>query len=220
MKPGVIIKGSKKGLLFILEDSRPFSDILSELQYKLEHNSASQIWDGPEMKVQIQLGKRQITKKEELELRASFAIRKNLLIQGFESEDKHYLLDPEIGVQMLVGTVRSGQVLQHVGNLLFLGDINPGGIIQTTGSLYVLGALRGLAHAGIQGDKRAIIAASIFRPTQLRIDDIISRPPDQWNDSERSMQFAYLMNDQISVEKMYHLSRIRPEMEWKEIHQR
>ncbi|SHE47810.1 septum site-determining protein MinC [Seinonella peptonophila] len=220
LKPGVTIKGTKEGLLFFLDDSRPFTAIMNELKYKLEHNNAAHIWDGPEMKVQIKLGKRQITKQEELELRNLFAIRKNLQIQGFESEAGSYLLEPEHGIQMLVGTVRSGQVLQHVGDLLFAGDVNPGGIIQSTGSIFVLGALRGLAHAGVKGDHTAIIAASILRPTQLRIAEIISRPPDHWEEKEVEMQFAYVHGEQISVEKMHLLSQIRPEKEWKEPYHR
>ncbi|SEN34410.1 septum site-determining protein MinC [Lihuaxuella thermophila] len=216
LKPGVTIKGTKDGLLFFLDDSRPFSAVLNELKYKLEHHSASQIWDGPEMKVKIKLGQRRITKPEEIAVRELFSIRKNLIIHEFESDGMPYLADFEPGIQMLTGTVRSGQVLTHTGDLLFLGDVNPGGTIQCTGSIYVLGALRGLAHAGSKGDETAIIAASVLRPTQLRIADVICRPPDQWDESEVGMRFACLADNQIIVEKMHHLSRIRPDKEWKE----
>lgn len=216
LKPGVTIKGTKNGLLFFLDDSRPFSEVLNELKHKLEHNQASQIWDGPEMNVQVKLGQRRITKPEELAVRECFSIRKNLIVQEFESEGKPDLLDPQLGIQMLSGTVRSGQVLNFEGSLLFLGDINPGGAVQSTGSIYIMGALRGLAHAGSQGDESAIIAASIFRPTQLRIADVISRPPDRWDELENSMRFAYLVNNQISVEKLHCISHVLPQKEWKE----
>lgn len=220
LKPGVTIKGTKDGLLFFLDDSRPFSAVLEELKYKLEHNNASHIWDGPEMKVKIKLGQRQITKPEEKAVRDLFSIRKNLIIHEFESEGMPYLIDPDTGIQMLSGTVRSGQVLTHHGDVLLLGDVNPGGTIQCTGSIFVLGALRGLAHAGSKGDETAIIAASTFRPTQLRIADVISRPPDQWDESEVGMRFAHLVKNQISVEKMNHLSHIRPDTGWKESRRR
>ncbi|MBA4496157.1 septum site-determining protein MinC [Paenactinomyces guangxiensis] len=220
LKQGVTIKGTKDGLLFFLDDSRPFSAVLKELKYKLEQNNASHIWDGPEMKVKIKLGQRQISKPEEIAVRELFSIRKNLIIHEFESEGMPYLLDRESGIEMLSGTVRSGQVLTHTGDILLLGDVNPGGTIQSTGSIYVMGAIRGLAHAGSKGDETAIIAASILRPTQLRIADVISRPPDQWDESEVNMRFAYLVNNQIAVEKMHHLSRIRPDQEWKENNKR
>lgn len=215
MKPNVTIKGTKEGLQFYLDDSCPFSVILEELKYKLEQNHS--LWDGPDTKIRFKLGQRQITREEEHALRSLFDSHKNLVIHGIESDGMPYLFDPKAIITTLSGTVRSGQVLTHVGDLLFLGDVNPGGSIQATGSIYVLGALRGLAHAGMQGDERAIISASLFKPTQLRIADVISRPPDEWNDHESSMRFAYIVEGQISVERMNHFCQIRPDREWKEV---
>lgn len=218
LKPGITIKGTKDGLLFYLDDSRPFSDLLRELKSKLDDHQATNIWDGPETDVHIKLGSRQITSTEEMALRELFSTKKNLIIQRFETEGKPYLLEPRTGIQMRAGTVRSGQIFSFEGNILFAGDINPGGVIQSTGDIYVLGALRGLAHAGSRGDQKAIIAASVLKPTQLRIADVISRPPDRWDESEVGMRFAYIVENQIAVEKMVHLSQIRPEKEWKENH--
>jgi septum site-determining protein MinC len=217
VKQGVLIKGTKDGLLFFLDDNRPFSVVLNELKHKLLHENASHIWNGPDMKVHIKLGKRRISRREEQDLREIFAARRNLLIHTLESDGVPYLLDPPRHMELLTGTVRSGQVLTHQGDLLLLGDINPGGCVQATGNILILGALRGLAHAGNDGDELVIIAASIFRPTQLRIHNIISRPPDEWKESENRMRFAYVVKDQIAVDKLSHLNAIRPEMEWKEM---
>ncbi|EGK14775.1 septum site-determining protein MinC [Desmospora sp. 8437] len=215
MKPGVNIKGTKGGLLFLLDESRPFSAVLSELKYKLENGS--NLWEGPDTRVLIKLGRRQITRDEEKEMRRLFSSHKNLIIHSIEtSNGRPYLVDDR-GIQILTGTVRSGQVLEHRGDLLLLGDVNPGGTVRSTGSIYVLGALRGLAHAGGEGDEEAIIAASSLYPTQLRIAGVVSRPPDEWGESGvTGMNFAYLVNGQIAVDKMHQLTRIRPEIEWKE----
>src|SRR5699024_6098067 len=70
---------------------------------------------------------------------------------------------------------RSGQVLRVEGDLLLIGDVNPGGKVVATGDIYIMGNLRGIAHAGINGNRKAIIAASYMKPTQLRIADYISR---------------------------------------------
>lgn len=216
LKPGVTIKGTKEGLLFYLDDSRPFSMILEELKHKLGPDSPFQIWDGPETKVKIKLGQRQITTEEEKSLREIFSNHKNLLIHSFESDGMPYLVEQNQGIQLLTGTVRSGQVLSFQGDLLLLGDINPGGCVQATGSIFVMGALRGLAHAGTRGDESAIIAAAIFKPTQLRIGDVISRPPDEWEEVEAVMRFAYVVDGKIAVDRFHHLGKIRPELEWKE----
>lgn len=217
LKSGVVIKGTKDGLLFYLDEKLPFSEILQELRLKLTSSRAAHIWEGPEMNVKIMLGDRQITKQEEIHLRDIFSLRNNLKIHSFEtSNGKPYLLESNSGIQMRAGTVRSGQVLTHHGDLLLLGDVNPGGCVEATGSIYVLGSLRGLAHAGIEGDETAIVAASAFRPTQLRIGDIISRPPDEWRELEIGMRFAYVVQKQIAVERIAHLSQIRPDRAWKD----
>ena len=216
LKPGITIKGTKDGLLFYLDDSRPFTELLDELKAKLEDNHAAKIWDGPEMNVLIHLGSRQITRTEEIALREMFATRKNLVVKSFESEGKPYLLENNAGIQLRTGTVRSGQIFSFEGDVLFAGDVNPGGVIQSTGDIFVLGALRGLAHAGCKGDQQAIIAASVLKPTQLRIADVISRPPDRWDESEVGMRFAYVVENQIAVERIVYLSRIRRDKEWKE----
>jgi septum site-determining protein MinC len=81
-----------------------------------------------------------------------------------------------------VGTLRGGQSLQQVGNIAIVGDVNPGAELLATGDILVFGALRGVAHAGAQGDVKARIYALDLSATQLRIAACIAadageRPP-------------------------------------------
>lgn len=202
----VTIKGRKDGLVFVLDDRCPFSDLLGELEFKLE-KSHNKLLSGPLVHVHVQLGKRQITDAEREALH-NMINRRNLVVQRIESSapetppaDKH---------KVLSGIIRSGQVLSHTGNLIFIGDVNPGGAIHATGDIYVLGSLRGIAHAGSDGKREAVIAASYLKPTQLRIADVISRPPEEWGASDTAMMFAYLEGDLMEVEKIVHLARLRP----------
>lgn len=75
-------------------------------------------------------------------------------------------------------TVRSGQIIQYDGNIVILGDVNPGANIIATGNIIVQGRLRGVAHAGSNGNRNAIISAFKLQSKQVRIADIISRCPD------------------------------------------
>jgi septum site-determining protein MinC len=68
-----------------------------------------------------------------------------------------------------VGTLRGGQSLAQVGNIVVVGDVNPGAELLATGDILVFGALRGVAHAGAQGDAAARIYALDLSATQLRI---------------------------------------------------
>ncbi len=76
------------------------------------------------------------------------------------------------------GTLRSGDHLQAEGSVLLLGDVNPGARISAAGNVLVWGRLRGIAHAGVAGDRNARIVALQLRPLQLRIADVVARGPD------------------------------------------
>lgn len=76
------------------------------------------------------------------------------------------------------GTVRSGVLIQSDGNVVILGDVNPGSEIKAKGNIVVMGTIKGLVHAGTDGDRSAFIVATGLKPTQLRIADLITRPPD------------------------------------------
>lgn len=72
------------------------------------------------------------------------------------------------------GTLRGGQALHNLGNLVVIGDVNPGAELVASGDIVVFGALRGVAHAGAQGDRTARVIALELAPTQLRIATLIA----------------------------------------------
>ena len=97
------------------------------------------------------------------------------------------------------GTLRSGDHLQHDGSLLLLGDVNPGARISAGGHVLVWGRLRGVAHAGRDGDRRATIAALQLRPLQLRIADAVARGPEEAPAPGQAEQ-ARLMDGEIRID--------------------
>lgn len=204
----VRIKGIKDGLVFLLDDKCPFEDLLSELRFKLEH-SHQNILTGPIIHVDIKLGNRSVTEQEKEAVLEILKGQGNLLIRSVEALEEPGSTDDSEALFLMSGMLRSGQVLHHQGNLLFLGDVNPGGTITCSGDIYILGALRGMAHAGVDGNVEAIIAASHLSPTQLRIADIISRPPDEWGTRESTMEFAYLSKGAMQIDKIHNIVKLR-----------
>ncbi|MEC0269838.1 septum site-determining protein MinC [Paenibacillus anseongense] len=210
-KHHVMIKGVKDGLVFLLNDACDWQDLLKELQHKLE-KTHQQILTGPIIHVHVKLGSREATEEQKEEIRSVIKQKGNLLIQSIESEPrKEVVVEPAARMSTLRGMIRSGQTLHHEGDLLYLGDVNPGGTITSTGNIYIMGSLRGMAHAGIDGDDKAIIAASHMRPTQLRIAGIISRSPDEWGIEEAFMEFAYVKDGKMEIDKLHQLHRISPD---------
>ncbi|MFB9279189.1 septum site-determining protein MinC [Cohnella cellulosilytica] len=208
----ITIKGVKEGLVFLLDDRCDFVELLDELNAKLDKHG--QQFNGPIVHIFIKLGARQLSEEDKERIKAVFRKQGNLLIQSIESDSPE--VDPaEKPVPLLhtmTGMVRSGQTVEYDGHLLLIGDVNPGGTIRCSGDVYVLGALRGTVHAGTLGNEEAIIAASLMRPTQLRIADVISRPPDEWTSSEPWMEYAFLREGTMSIDKLTSLGRQRKEV--------
>ncbi|MGG6313513.1 septum site-determining protein MinC [Paenibacillus macerans] len=205
----VTIKGVKDGLVFLLDDKCDFSSLLEELKYKLEF-SHQNILTGPIIHVDVKLGMRLVTEDQKEMILDILKQKGNLLVRSFEMPEISRG-NAEDALTTMAGIVRSGQVLHHEGNLLFIGDVNPGGTICCTGDILILGALRGMAHAGFAGNEKSVIAASYLSPTQLRIAETISRPPDEWENRETSMEFAFLRDGKMQIDKMINMSRVRPD---------
>ncbi|WP_269622399.1 septum site-determining protein MinC [Prochlorococcus marinus] len=77
------------------------------------------------------------------------------------------------------GTLRSGQSIEAINDLLVLGDINPGAIVTAGGDILIWGRLLGIAHAGKNGNINSTISALELRPVQLRIANTIARGPEE-----------------------------------------
>ncbi|MFS8781270.1 septum site-determining protein MinC [Synechococcus sp. W55.1] len=105
---------------------------------------------------------------------------------------------PDTTPLYLRSTVRSGMSVRHRGSVFLLGDLNPGGEIIAGGDIWVWGRLRGLVHAGADGDKGAVILALQLEPTQLRIADQVARPPEGGS-LPNTPEVVYLQEDVICV---------------------
>ena len=87
-----------------------------------------------------------------------------------------YLLEQEISnteTKFHRGSIRSGQRIEEEGSVVILGDVNSGAEIIAADNIVVLGTLRGLAHAGAKGNRKAIIAAGKLDTVQLRIANVV-----------------------------------------------
>lgn len=96
------------------------------------------------------------------------------------------------------GGVRSGQKLEFEGSIVVMGDVNSGAEIIAGDNIVVLGNLRGLAHAGAKGNKKAIIASHKIESAQLRIANVLKEMEKE--EIEESKQFASIVDDKIILE--------------------
>lgn len=179
-KPTVTIKGTREGLSLFIDENSSFNEIIKDLENKLKSSSPQK--DEPEVSVKVKLGNRYLTDNQRDQLQAIIEAENRFRIEKIESnvipiaDAKKWMDQSELKVINQI--VRSGQVLEIKGDLLLIGDVNPGGRVRASGNIYIMGNLLGIAHAGVEGDNEAFIAASYMKPAQLRIAEYISRAPD------------------------------------------
>jgi septum site-determining protein MinC len=94
-------------------------------------------------------------------------------------------------------TLRSGYKLSSKGHVIVIGDVNPGAEIVASGSVVIWGKLRGVVHAGAEGDEHAVVCALDLAPTQLRIADKIAIPPQR--KGKATPEIAHIQDDQVTA---------------------
>jgi septum site-determining protein MinC len=95
-------------------------------------------------------------------------------------------------------TLRSGFSLKHPGHIIIIGDVNPGAEIVAGGDVLVWGHLRGMVHAGAEGDENAVVCALDLAPTQLRIAGLIATTPKRRGKPQP--ETARVMDGQVVAE--------------------
>ena len=121
------------------------------------------------------------------------------VVQADLLDVEHYLADGALAVRK---NVRSGQKISFDGTLVIFGDVNAGAELVATGHILVLGTLRGVAHAGCQGNKSAIIYATQLNSLQLRIADLIARAPDGDVQERRTPEIARIAEEHLVIEEI------------------
>lgn len=116
--------------------------------------------------------------------------------QGSQADDN--LVDEN--TILVQRTLRSGQSVRYSGNVVILGDVNPGAEVAATGNIIVMGALRGVVHAGANGDETAVVMAFRLNPTQLRIANHITRPPDNETVDMDLPEIARIKDGVVTIE--------------------
>ncbi len=121
-----------------------------------------------------------------------------------------HVAPPPPGTLYHVGTLRGGQALHHVGNIVVVGDVNPGTELVASGDVVVFGRLLGVAHAGAQGDDRARVYALHLQATQLRIATTIAVDEETRRDSSEP-EVAFVRDGRIVIAPFSKIGEVRAE---------
>lgn len=93
---------------------------------------------------------------------------------GLHAIKKTFEADTDISeTKFIQSSLRSGRREEYPGSIVVCGDVNAGAEIIAGGNIMILGALRGLAHAGANGNTMAMISANYIDVTQIRIANLV-----------------------------------------------
>ena len=199
----VSINLRKKENVIKIQEEAEQKNIIKELKTKL-----------PDLK--------KLYKEEKMPIRVTGKLLKNSEMDEIENLIKSYLdievnfdIPKELGLSSIVkafnqtiklsetkfhrGSIRSGKKLEAEGSIVILGDVNSGAEVIASDNIVVLGNLRGLAHAGAKGNKKAIIAAGNLDTVQIRISNIV-KEIDRDEEPVHRQAYVYIEDDNIIIE--------------------
>lgn len=208
------IKGTKDGLVLRLDDQCSFTELVEELGKKVTEGHL----DG-KIDVQLHLGKRYCTQEQKDQLTEIVERQQKLCVKKIQSdvitlEESHKLLETS-RFETYVGIVRSGQTIRVTGDILVLGDVNPNGRIEAGGNVHIAGKLKGIVHAGMDGNEQAIVSASHFEPTHILIGNYVEvmTNESQYILDNTDQIFAYLgENNVIAYDRIQEIRNVRPNL--------
>jgi septum site-determining protein MinC len=66
-------------------------------------------------------------------------------------------------------SLRSGRRVEHRGDVIIVGHVNDGAEVAASGNVTALGRVKGLIHAGYEGDEKAVAVIRSMDALQVRI---------------------------------------------------
>jgi septum site-determining protein MinC len=217
---GIQIKGTRDGLMVTLDEKIAWETLKESLLAQMSERAA--FFQGA--KVVLEIGNRVITGEQLGKLKDDLAAIGisfwAVLSQSAATEESAQMLGLATRIHtrpvertgsksldsylegeqaiFLRKTLRSGFKVASHGHIVILGDVNPGAEIIAGGSIIVWGRLRGIAHAGAEGNEDAVVCALDLSPTQLRIADYVSVSPQRKGKTQPEV--AYIENQQVVAE--------------------
>lgn len=211
MNNSVIIKGTKSGIIVVLDKDMDFDEL--KKQVALKFSESSKFLGTASMALSFE--GRQLTNDEQREILNIINENSDLKIVCIVDTDekKEQLMSKSLNQRLMElssntgqfykGNLRSGQVLEVETSIVVIGDINNGAKVVSKGNVVILGSLKGNVFAGASGNTNAFVVALDMDPIQIRIGDIIGRSPDKKSKKVvKEPKIAFVDDGNIYVEPL------------------
>lgn len=217
----VTIKGTKSGIILVLEPTASFPELSDEVASRFAEASAflgsknmgliirgRKLSDDEEKKI-VKIIEDNcdlkifciIDEESDVEKKFEHVPTSQTQQSVVNSADNEITQDVDDGNALIYkGNLRSGQDISCKQSVVILGDVKPGANVISYGSIFILGELRGNAFAGAGGDRNAIVMALNLNPLQVRIADAIAISPDSEKGPKLKFKRKKLMGAEMQGE--------------------
>lgn len=223
MSDAVSIKGTKHGLLILVDQERDFEDIKHHLYKKMEaargffKGAKFAFYQEPVQNDQIRVLE-EICQQYGLIHQPEIKAKINSAPTANPSAEKQAVQQPaqvqraiksaaKCDTLLVKRSLRSGQQINYPGHVVVLGDIHAGAEVVAYGNVLVMGCCRGVVHAGANGDRTARVVAHRLSPAQLRIGTSIACAPAGTQAPANYPEIAYLSKDSQIIVEPYNSNR-------------
>lgn len=211
MKENVVIKGTKSGIILVLNQETDYDTLKQAVAQKFQ---ASAAFLG-EVSKAISFQGKSLTDEQKLEIIDIIHENCQLSIVCIMEEDEkveaafQHSMEKQVVEQdyntgqFFKGNLRSGQVLDVETSIIIIGDVKAGAKVISKGNVIILGSLRGNVYAGSAGNVNAFVVALDMNPVQIRIADTIARAPDNPEKKQtRETKIAFWDDGNIYIEPL------------------
>ncbi len=211
MNNSVIIKGTKSGIIVVLDSNMDFEELKQNVATKFKESS--KFLGNATMALSFE--GRELTNEEQREILDIINENSNLHIACVidTDQEKEAMFSKSLNERLMElqsntgqfykGNLRSGQVLEVESSIIVIGDINNGAKVVSKGNVIILGSLKGNVFAGASGNSKAFVVALDMEPVQIRIADIIARAPDKKSkEVQREAKIAFVDDGNIYIETL------------------
>ncbi|WP_288924869.1 septum site-determining protein MinC [uncultured Aminobacterium sp.] len=180
----VLLKGTGGGLRLIVPEELKEKEVFMELE-----RVSSQAKALLEMKVILDFQGRILSKDFIISILKDFIWSKGVFVSSwvtYDAESQHLLQafgaktgeparekphgkSKNYDTLFLMRSLRSGQRIEHGGDVVIIGHVNDGAEVIASGNICIWGRLKGLAHAGSDGNTEQSIVVGDFQAKQVRL---------------------------------------------------
>lgn len=188
-EPTITLKGSGKGLRFVIPPSlkgkglwEQFSSTLDQVSEMIRQVDI--IIDFQDRKIETQFFLEFLSKCLENKVpsisswetsdETTRALFRQIGLKSGSNEKKRPRRTGREETLVISNSLRSGQRIEHDGDVIILGHINDGAEVLASGNIIACGKLKGLVHGGINSGAENIIIAFSLEAKQVRLGGMVN----------------------------------------------